>query len=150
MKKKWSLMNMKYKNLYTIVSDIKDKRGQRVLINLDVYNGNKYYAPAGVQPDVLNEVYRKALEWGENWRRPIQSIVEETIEETGEAEKQKIAEYIKTVRSDIEEYIYYRYQDFKLEIDYKSLYAWIQNKYPWIDNDNLKHAVSQGIYYVMK
>ena len=29
-------MNMKYKNLYTIVSDIKDKRGQRVLINLDV------------------------------------------------------------------------------------------------------------------
>lgn len=115
-----------------------------------VYNGNKYYAPAGVQPDVLNEVYRKALEWGENWRRPIQSIVEETIEETGEAEKQKIAEYIKTVRSDIEEYIYYRYQDFKLEIDYKSLYAWIQNKYPWIDNDNLKHAVSQGIYYAMK
>lgn len=115
-----------------------------------VYNGNKYYAPAGVQPDVLNEVYRKALEWGENWRRPIQSIVEEIIEETGEVEKQKIAEYIKTVRSDIEEYIYYIYQDFKLEIDYKSLYAWIQNKYPWIDNENMKHAVSQGIYYAMK
>lgn len=115
-----------------------------------VYNGNKYHAPVGVQPDVLNEVYRKALEWGENWRRPIQSIVEEIIEETGEAEKQKIAEYIKAVRSDIEEYIYYRYQGFKLEIDYKSLYAWIQNKYPWIDNDNLKHAVSQGIYYAMK
>ena len=42
MKKKWSLMNMKYKNLYTVVSDIKDKRGQRVLINLDLYNGDKY------------------------------------------------------------------------------------------------------------
>lgn len=115
-----------------------------------VYKCKEYYVPAGIQPDILNDVYRKALEWGKNWRRPIYNIVEDVANEINEAEKQELVDYIKAVRADIEDYIYFRYQEFELEIDYKGLYAWIQNKYPWIDNENLKHAVSQGIYYAMK
>lgn len=114
------------------------------------YKNKQYTIPGSVTPETLNEVYRQFLEWGEKRRRPIQSIVDGIAADANRAEKQMIADYVEVARNDIEEYIYFRYQEFGEEIDYNSLYEWIQTKYRWIDHENLTHAVSQGIYYAMK
>lgn len=75
MKKKWSLMSMKYKNLYTIVSDIKDKRGQRVLINLDVYNGDKYITSYNFELELKKMGLNKKMDYEYQLSKDLNRVV---------------------------------------------------------------------------
>ena len=75
MKKKWSLMNMKYKNLYTIVSDIKDKRGQRVLISLDVYNGDKYITSYNFELELKKMGLNKKMDYEYQLSKDLNRVV---------------------------------------------------------------------------
>ncbi len=43
---------MKYDNLITNVGDIKDKRGQKIIVNLDIYDGNNYITSYDIELDL--------------------------------------------------------------------------------------------------
>ena len=75
MKKKWSLMSMKYKNLYTIVSDIKDKRGQRVLISLDAYNGDKYITSYNFELELKKMGLNKKMDYEYQLSKDLNRVV---------------------------------------------------------------------------
>lgn len=46
---------MKYDDLITTVSDIKDKRGQKIIVDLDIYGGNNYITSYSIELD-LNQI----------------------------------------------------------------------------------------------
>lgn len=43
---------MKYDDLITNVSDIKDKRGQKIIVNLDIHDGNNYITSYDIELDL--------------------------------------------------------------------------------------------------
>lgn len=104
--------------------------------------------PMTISDDILNAIYKKSLEWGENWRRPIDTIIKEVAGNISSEEQISISEYVDEVRSDIEDYIYHEYST--SDDTYGNMYEWIAKKYPWINEENIKHAISQGIYYAIK
>lgn len=104
--------------------------------------------PMTISDDILNAIYKKSLEWGENWRRPIDAIIKEVAVNISSEEQISISEYVDEVRSDIEDYIYHEYST--SDDTYGNIYEWIVRKYPWINEENIKHAISQGIYYAIK
>jgi len=66
---------MKYKNLYTIVSDIKDKKGQKVLIDLDVYDNDNYITSYNVELELKKMGLNKKMDYEYQLSKDLNRIV---------------------------------------------------------------------------
>lgn len=66
---------MKYKNLYTIVSDIRDKRGQKVLIDLDVFNGDNYITSYNVELELKKMGLNKKMDYEYQLSKDLNRVV---------------------------------------------------------------------------
>lgn len=106
-----------------------------------------------MKSDELNLVYSASLEFGANWRKPIPDIVKELLPELVKSEQLKLSQYIEETRKTIENHIYDSYNredDSKNDNLSSEATAWVKSNYPWMNDDNVGHAVSQGIYYAWR
>ena len=100
--------------------------------------------------DLFNQLYRLSLEFGRSWRRPIESIVQETAPDLNETEQAEISDYIRETRGKIEHYFYERYEDTddkKIAELQRQGARWIQREFPWMDEETVSQGISQAIYY---
>lgn len=97
----------------------------------------------------LNLLYEKSLEFGEHWRRPLTEWAQELWQEWDKEKQAEISRYIKTVRSEIEEYINdkYDWKAEKLTESEEEIKSWIKCQYKWMSRANIAHGYSQGRYY---
>jgi hypothetical protein len=96
----------------------------------------------------LNILFDAALEFGQYWRRPVIEWVEELLPELDPARQKRVSGYIAQVRGAIEDYAADRYAEAAPEqTSAQTIYAWIGQNYPWMDDDNLRRAYSQAMYY---
>lgn len=103
-----------------------------------------------VSEDILNEIYKKSIEWGENWSKPIRELIDKEALGLSELQIESTCEYIYNVRENIEIYISSVLDKCKTEIDYKNLYEWVNTYCPWMNEENVYRTVSQYIYYAIK
>ena len=100
--------------------------------------------------DLFNQLYRLSLEFGSNWRRPVESIVQEIAPDLNETEQAEISDYIRETRGKIEHFFYERYvdtDDKKIAELQRQGARWVQREFPWMDEENRNHGISQAIYY---
>ena len=98
----------------------------------------------------LNVLYDAALEFGENFRRPIPDLAAERLPALGDSERSSLAEAVELCRRDIELHIeeeYARYGDDWPDDAKTAVHDWITERYPWMDEHNVQHAISQGVYF---
>ena len=100
--------------------------------------------------EIMNTVYQKSLEFGENYRRPIMDIINESYPELSDTDKKRLERYITEVRTDIEQYFSDRSEQhhafFDDWVSFKGK-VWIHKNYPWMNAENINHAISQAIYF---
>ena len=96
----------------------------------------------------LNIIYDASLEFGENWRRPITELTRERLPNIDESLLLEMSNYIEEVREDIEQLVYDNYADIiAKKISEKEVKDKILGSYPWMNNENVNHGFSQGMYY---
>ena len=109
--------------------------------------------------ELLNISLDLAMEWGENWLKPIHSRLKKLYPNLSLSERNsynKIAqESMKFGHSLAKDYIkvYYNHPNktIAVENDLKSNFeSKMKIKYPWINDSNLSRVFSQGCYYAMK
>lgn len=99
---------------------------------------------------ILNKVFKKSLEFGDNWLLPIDEIVEKTYPKLPAEEKTKLALTVDKSRKKIFDFIYNNYEynneenDKALEKGARDL---IKHFYPWMNEKNIKKSINQGFYY---
>lgn len=100
--------------------------------------------------NVLNEIYAKSLEFGDNICTPVDEIVKNLYPNISNEDKINLADYIEQTKDSIEKYFYdnydYKNEGTNVELQYKGE-QWIKENYCWMNSENIKRAVSQGMYY---
>jgi hypothetical protein len=100
--------------------------------------------------DARNGLFDAALEFGKNWRRDVASLAAERLPELDRAERDVIVKEIEDTRNSIEQWIMSRWEavhgDWS-KADAGAADAFIRATYPWMDERNVTHAISQGTYY---
>ena len=100
--------------------------------------------------NILNEIYAKSLEFGDNICIPAGEIVKNLYPDISNEDKIRIADYIEQTKDSIEKYFYENY-DYKneganAELQYKGE-QWVKENYCWMNSENIKRAVIRGMYY---
>lgn len=97
---------------------------------------------------LLNKVYSVCVEG--LYSRPILEVINELYPNMSDREKAGIADYLKRVKDDIEDYFYYKY-DHNNEANNSMLQkngvGYFREKYPWISKENLIHTITRAMYY---
>ena len=100
--------------------------------------------------DARNVLFDAALEFGENWRRNVALLAGERLPTLDEDERAALAREIEDARSSIEQWVLRRWEaghgDWS-HADTKAAQAHTRATYPWMDERNVAHAVSQSTYY---
>jgi hypothetical protein len=98
--------------------------------------------------DILNTSLSLALEWGEDWLKPIQKRLAQIYPELSATE---LDTYNVTCRKIMDDSFEAVYELPSLDrILYKQWEKKILALYPWISEKNLSHLFSQGCYYAVK
>ena len=100
--------------------------------------------------NVLNEIYAKSLEFGDNICTPVGEIVKNLYPDISNEDKINLADYIEQTKDSIEKYFYdnydYKNEGTNVELQYKGE-LWIKENYCWMNSENIKRAVVRGMYY---
>lgn len=100
---------------------------------------------------IYNRIYALSLEWGSNWRKPINKIVKEEYPSLTDEQQEQISSYIENTRAEIEHHVYDLYCSTNgIGPIAEVVSDWIQNNYSWMNHENISHATSQAIYYAIK
>jgi hypothetical protein len=100
--------------------------------------------------DPRNVLFDAALEFGPNWRRDVRSLADERLGDLDEQIRSDLAAEIVATRSAIEGWILDRWNSLRTDwatADDQAGTDFITTSFPWLDEDNVGHALSQGIYY---
>jgi hypothetical protein len=95
-------------------------------------------------------LFDAALEFGKNWRRDLASLAEERLPELEQAERKVLVQEIAEARRSIEDRILGRWEASAgnwSKLDAEAASDFVRATYPWMDERNTEHAVSQGTYY---
>ena len=105
-----------------------------------------------ITPEILNLSLNLALEWGENWLAPIQERLIKEIPTLTLNETNDLNLLAKTVRQDINSFIYKTLDAKGVETEQlkEILSEYVKEKYSWIDQENFSRLFSQGCYYAWK
>lgn len=96
---------------------------------------------------VLNLALKRSLEWGKKYIIPLDVKLMKSIPDLSGTDIEKVARHVIQVRDDIIWGIYYQNWNVKtetLKIDAQKV---TEEKYPWINKENLTSLNSQGMYY---
>ena len=100
--------------------------------------------------DVRNVLFDAALEFGENWRRDVAVLAGERLPTLDQDERAGFAKEVEDARSSIEQWVLSRWEAVQGDwsrADAKACEAFIRAMYPWMDDRNVAHAISQSTYY---
>ena len=100
--------------------------------------------------DARSVLFDAALEFGQNWRRDVSLLAAERLPELDQGARAAIVEDIENTRTSIEDWILIRWVAVGgswSQADARAARAFIRGTYPWMDERNVAHAVSQGTYY---
>lgn len=95
----------------------------------------------------LNTALKRHLEWGKEMKISFESKLLKDIPNISVGDIKKLTEYIKNISENILWDIYYNNYDRKTDKLKINSLSEIKNKYPWIDEENLKILHTQGMYY---
>jgi hypothetical protein len=98
----------------------------------------------------LNVLYDAALEFGENWRRPVDELAAERLPHLDEDDRAVLVGLVTACRQQVETHIEEVYavhgDDWPSDVE-PAVREWILDRFPWMTEANLSHAISQGVYY---
>lgn len=100
--------------------------------------------------DPRNILFDAALEFGKYWRYDLGLLANERLRDLSADECADLAGEIGAARTAIEEWISDRWESVSGEWsrdDSAAAESFIRDEYPWMDDRNVSHAVSQGTYY---
>ncbi|CAM5785552.1 hypothetical protein [Cellulomonas persica] len=100
--------------------------------------------------DARNMLLDAALEFGANWRRDVAELAAERLPELDGQERTALVQEITDVRSGIESWVLRRWEEVGgswSRADAESAETHVRTAYPWVDERNAEHAVSQATYY---
>jgi len=100
--------------------------------------------------DDLNVLYDASLEFGENWRRPIAELAVQRLPHIGPDDRAVLVDAVERCRRDVESRVeeqYNRYGDSWPSDAEPEVRQWVTERYPWMSEQNLSHAIAQGVYY---
>jgi hypothetical protein len=98
----------------------------------------------------LNRLYAASLEFGANWRRPVPELAALHLTHLAEREQRAISSTVSQSRQEVEARIEATHVTINgswtaQHVD--DLEQWISERFPWMNADNRRHAISQGRYY---
>src|SRR5262249_31060971 len=95
-------------------------------------------------PEALNHALRLSLEWGENFHKPVDERLRKKFPKVSAAQARETDTLCRSIQSfafrGIEEVYFGKADEGKVRKE-------ILEKWPWIDEENLTHLWSQGMYY---
>jgi hypothetical protein len=98
----------------------------------------------------LNVLYDASLEFGENWRRPISELAAERVPHLDPEDRASLVGLVETCRREVEAHIEEVYgvhgDSWPSDVE-PAVRAWILQRFPWMSEANLSHAISQGVSY---
>lgn len=100
--------------------------------------------------DARNTLFDAALEFGKNWRRDVASLATERLPALDQDEQAALVTEIEDARRTIEDGILRRWEERQggwSKADAQAARGFIRAIYPWMDERNVAHAISQGTYY---
>lgn len=97
--------------------------------------------------DILNVAMNLSLEWGENWLRPVDERLKAIFKSINDDEAKRIDIFIREAREDIFKMVE---QHYLKELSEEQLKLNLKEKYSFLNDDNYKRLLSQGMYYAWK
>lgn len=100
--------------------------------------------------DARNVLLDAALEFGANWRRDVSALASERLPELHEDERAQLAREIEGARDVVEQWVLERWEAVQgrwARTDAEAAEEHVRAMYPWMDDRNVTHAISQAIYY---
>jgi hypothetical protein len=101
------------------------------------------------EPD-LNRLFAAALEFGSDWRRPVDALAAEQFPGQPQDDRDALAVLVEECRSAIEAQIeatHVRVAGDWTRVEEQQTDAWIAARFPWMTQKNRRRALSQGQYY---
>lgn len=98
----------------------------------------------------LNKLYAASLEFGSNWRRPVEVLAAERLSSRTAEYRTRLASAVEECRRSVEERVASRYftnGGLLGRLDAREAHEWIHTRYPWITGRNRRSAIGQGQYY---
>jgi hypothetical protein len=100
--------------------------------------------------EILNTGLSLAMEFGENWLKPIQSRLAALEPNLRPAELEEYNSICQAAMKSSNGWIYSTAEKSGQEPDRKVWEAEVLSSHPWINKDNLDRLFSQGVYYAGK
>lgn len=97
--------------------------------------------------DILNIAMNLSLEWGENWLIPVDERLRAIVPNISVEEAKRVDIFIRDAREDIFKVVEQHYLKEITEMQLKSI---VKEKYPFLNDDNYKRLLGQGMYYAWK
>ena len=99
--------------------------------------------------DTLNLCLSLAMEWGDDWLKPIQSRLKKFRPDLTPAQRRECNSIAQSAMKTGHELVL-EYIKPDLESDFDGWSTALRNQFPWISEDNLSRCFSQGVYYARK
>lgn len=99
---------------------------------------------------ILNDGLGYAMEFGSNWLQPIQSRLVKLYPELSETEIENYNSKCKTAMTTGHNQVYALAEQSGKDASFDIFAANYTKSYPWVNDKNLKHIFSQGMYYAWK
>lgn len=90
------------------------------------------------------------MEFGFNWLQPVQSRLAKLYPELSETELENYNLQCKTAMTRGHEQVYALAEQSGKDASFDIFAANYSTSYPWVNDKNLKHIFSQGMYYAWK
>lgn len=99
---------------------------------------------------LLNEGLHLAMEWGENWLKPIQERLASRYPALPKGELDEINATCQAAMRFGHDTVYDLALKLGKETKHEDFEPVMVAKYPWVSSSNLSHLFSQGMYYAWK
>lgn len=100
--------------------------------------------------DILNCGLWLAMEWGENWLKPIQSRLAQEFPGLSPDELDQVNVICQAVMKFGNNLVYSMAETNRGQVDEGVWKTAVSHQYPWVDDKNYGRLFSQGMYYAWK
>jgi len=104
-----------------------------------------------INEQILNNGLTLALEWGENWLKPIGPRLKEKYPNLSEEQLDLYNKICQQAMRSAQDLVYTMAESVgRHNLKYEEWESIIKTAYPWISQENRSHLFSQGMYYAWK
>lgn len=106
--------------------------------------------PETLRAEQLNAGLALAMEWGENWLKPIQPRLRLRYPQLSQAELDQFNRLCQEAMKFGHDTVYELAMAAGNRVHVSDFEPVFKARYPWADNKNITHLFSQGMYYAWK